>query len=122
MGRIQATEVTHGDAVMQELAAKLKALYTERPDVSYRDIERALIPLLGNEAPTGETIRQYHFGKVSRKRANVMLIAAICDFYGVKVADVSPWFAERAEGYKGVLARSGCIGEWAGQVLCGTAA
>lgn len=114
-------KATGSDPVMEELGRNLAKEYDKR-GASYREIEHALIPVLGVNVPTAETIRQYHLGAVSRRGANVMWIAAICEFYGVRVSDVSLYFAERAEDYKGVLTRSNCNGLFAGQELCGAAA
>lgn len=111
------------DPVMEDLARNLTKLYDDhQPDVSYRDIERALIPILGPTVQTAETIRQYHLGNVSRARADVMLVAAICGFYDERVADVSSYFAERAEEYREVLSRIACYEVNAGRELSGVAA
>lgn len=83
------------DSIAREVAGNLMRLHDER-EVSYRDIDRALQRMLGDDSPSHETIRQYHEGKVKSGRMNLIWVAALCRFYRRPLDEVAPQLAERA--------------------------
>lgn len=70
------------DPIMRALGERLTALQKER-NLSLRKLEKKLIMRFGEEAPSYETVRAYHQGIGTVARANLGIIAAICQIYGV---------------------------------------
>lgn len=69
----------------------------EDAGLTYRHVEHAVYRLLGDDAPTHETIRAYHEGKISPKRVNDQLVVALCNIYNRPVAEIAPFVAERVD-------------------------
>jgi len=68
----------------------------ERSGLSYGRLERQVVEVLGQAAPVGETLRQYHLGSVPPERADVVLVCALASIYGESVDSLSPTVADRA--------------------------
>lgn len=73
---------------------------------SYRSLEREMIDAMGTGyAPTNETIRLYHSGKVSPEKADITLVTWLAERYGCTIADISETVAERAKITRDLLIR-----------------
>lgn len=86
-----------------EMAANLTRL-REQSGYTYRDIERRVVALLGPEAPTYETLRNYHDGQITTRRMNKLLVLALAVVYGVPVSEISPKLGEEMETVERLLA------------------
>jgi hypothetical protein len=89
------------------LSEQLGRLFTakreEMGDPSWRIIERRMIALLGDHAPSHETIRQYHAGTVSDARISDALVSALIHFYGITDAELPAPIADRQQRLRSIL-------------------
>lgn len=74
--------------------------------LSYKQVERAVVHLLGPMAPTHETIRQWHLGKMPPERADIFVAAALADVYGKRLSELSEVIAERYDSVADLLIRT----------------
>lgn len=87
-----------------ELSAKLLAA-KEDTGLSYKQIERAVTRLLGDDAPTHETIRAYHEGRIRADRINDRLVVALCHVYNRPVGEMAPFVMQRFEVLRDLVER-----------------
>jgi hypothetical protein len=80
----------------------------ERRGWSYTQTWKAVYALLGDAAPTSETLMQYHKGAV-KQRLNLEVILALCAVYNLDLGKVAPE----------MLARVGTFSELATAALDG---
>lgn len=66
---------------------RLQALHQGAGEPSYRAIERALVLRFGDEAPTAETVRSYHQGRV--KTPDRTILGMLAWFYAVDLSEIS---------------------------------
>lgn len=58
--------------------------------------------------PSQEKLRRYESGAVPETRADPLLIVALADIFGCKVADLSPVASEAVQSMRDLLIRSCC--------------
>lgn len=75
---------------------------------SFRRIERRAVEILGPYAPTSETIRLYHAGKVTPEKADIVLAAFLANYFGVELSDLSVTIANRADKARDLLVSKLC--------------
>lgn len=73
---------------------------------SYRALARTLYDMLGEYAPTDESLRRMHVGRVSPTKVDVVILGAIAEVYGCKVEDFSKLAAGRAKSARDLLRRN----------------
>ncbi len=85
--------------IAQEMAENLKAR-KQASGLSYKQIERGVIEYLGlDDAPTEQTIVNYHDGYISDKLINLELVVALSAVYDCRVRDLSPALGQRVERF-----------------------
>lgn len=89
----------------ETLGANLKAARAAVGDPSYDGLAREMYVDL-RRAPNGQTIRQYHDGKVGLDRVDINVIAWLAIRYGIPVYELSPSIAAAVSAARGVLLRS----------------
>jgi hypothetical protein len=94
----------------QRLGERMERRRQRAGSPSYRSLARTLYDMLGVYAPTDESLRRLHVGRVSPEKADVVILAAIAEVYGCKVADFSASAADRAKAARDLLRRGACPG------------
>lgn len=76
--------------------------------MSLGQLSKRVTIALGPYSPSAQTIGQLHRGKVTAERADLVLLAALADIYGVEVSSLHPIIAERYGSARKILVRSRC--------------
>lgn len=87
------------------LGAKLEGRRAKAGQPSYRALARQLYDMLGVYAPTDESIRRLHIGRIPPDKVDPLVLAALCDIYGCTIKDVSRLAAERSKTASDLLKR-----------------
>lgn len=87
------------------LGGLLEASRTAAGSPSYRNLERQLVMMLGEYAPSSETIRRLHAGKISPEQVDLVILAALCEIYGCTIKDVSATASARSKSARDLLER-----------------
>lgn len=82
---------------------ELRRVRAGRP--SYRSLSRTLYDMLGSYAPTDESIRRLHTGKVTPEAVDLVILAALCEVYECAISDVSQVAAKRSRTASDLLKR-----------------
>jgi hypothetical protein len=88
----------------EEFATALEAARDEAGALSYKKVERALWDRLGAYAPTDETLRRYHRGRVEPEAADPLVVLVLAEVYDKPVRELSPTVADRLEGVRDLVA------------------
>jgi hypothetical protein len=77
--------------------------YRKKSGLSYSKVTRSVWKLLGDYAPTDQTVSNYHHGLVQPENADPFLMLAFAKIYGIRVRNLSPTCADRLEGASELL-------------------
>lgn len=88
------------------LLAKNLQRHRRQSGMSYKQLERRVIEILGSEcAPTDEQLRAYHDDSLRPRRVNWVYLAAIAEAYGTTVADLAPDMRDDVERVRDLFVR-----------------